>query len=590
MKQIRISPQLALPLDVAGEAIAILAKRGAGKTNTATVLVEEIHGAGVQVVILDPVGAWWGLRSSADGKKAGLGIPIFGGQHADVPLEPTAGVLMADTAVETAQSLLLDLSDFPSKASTARFVVDFAERLFRAKNREKSLLHLVLEEADTFAPQNARAEEARMAGAIEQIVRRGRGRGLGITMVTQRSAVLNKDVLSQADVLIAMRTTSPHDTDAIKKWVAAHGDDERGVIASLPGLETGEAWFWNPERGLLDRVKVRRRRTFDSSSSPKAGERRAEPERVASIDLEKLGAQIKATAEQAKANDPVALRQRIHALEQQTKRLDDMVKVLESLKEAAPPEPVVERVEVPALSEGQVGRLEGIVADLRDVAKAVEGAAGEVHRELSRIAATSVPAPASGREAPQRALVERPRPRRPEPIAPRPEPAVGSDGFSPSGPQQRILNALAALEAIGIADANKTQLALFAEASPRSSSYTNNLGTLRTSGLIAYPGPQRVALTAAGRACADASAAPTSTAELHDFVYGLVGGAKGRLLEVLIAESPRAVAKAELAERAGASATSSSFSNNLGSLRSLGLVDYPQPGYVAALPVLFLDA
>lgn len=29
--------------------------------------------------------------------------------------------------------------------------------------------------------------------------------------------------------------------------------------------------------------------------------------------------------------------------------------------------------------------------------------------------------------------------------------------------------------------------------------------------------------------------------------------------------------------------------NNLGSLRSLGLIDYPSPGAAAALPVLFLD-
>lgn len=41
----QISKELALPLDVAGEAIAILAKRGAGKTNTATVLVEELVAA-----------------------------------------------------------------------------------------------------------------------------------------------------------------------------------------------------------------------------------------------------------------------------------------------------------------------------------------------------------------------------------------------------------------------------------------------------------------------------------------------------------------------------------------------------------------
>ncbi len=161
---LRLSSSLALPLDVAGEAIAILAKRGAGKTNTATVLVEELVAAGVQTVIVDPVGAWWGIRSSARGDRgAGLPVPILGGQHGDVPLEQTAGALIADVVVDSGQSLLLDLSDFPSKGATARFVTDFAERLYRRKARAGSLLHLVLEEADEFAPQAARADTAARA-------------------------------------------------------------------------------------------------------------------------------------------------------------------------------------------------------------------------------------------------------------------------------------------------------------------------------------------------------------------------------------------------------------------------------------------
>jgi uncharacterized protein len=240
---LKLAPKLSLPVDVAGEAIAILAKRGAGKTNTATVLVEELVRAGVQTVVVDPVGAWWGIRSSADGKQKGLEVPILGGQHGDVPLEPTAGALIADVAVDTGESLLLDLSDFPSKAAIGRFVTDFSERLFRRKARTPSLLHLVLEEADIVAPQRVKGETARMAGAIEQLVRRGRSRGLGVTLITQRSAVLNKDVLTQADVLIVMRTTGPQDVNGDPRMdrrarrrrrrpgdrVAAVARDRRGV-------------------------------------------------------------------------------------------------------------------------------------------------------------------------------------------------------------------------------------------------------------------------------------------------------------------------------------------------------------------------
>jgi hypothetical protein len=595
---LKIAPNLKLPVDVAGEAIAILAKRGAGKTNTATVLVEELHAAGVQVVILDPVGAWWGIRSSKDGKSEGLPFARLGGVHGDVPLEQAAGALIADVAVDSGESLLIDLSDFPSKAAMARFVVDFGERLFRRKNRDKSLLHLVLEEADTFAPQSGKGDDARMRGAIEQIVRRGRSRGLGLTMITQRSAVLNKDVLSQADVLIAMRTTSPHDTAAIKLWVSAHGDDEHGVIASLPGLQDGEGWVWNPERGLLERVQFRLRTTFDSSETPKAGHTRAEPKKAAAIDLAKLGAEIEATAERAKEHDPRELRR-------QLKHERDVVTELRRQLEEQPPESqVVVEVPVPVLDAGLVERFEralgeakelgerikvagGGLRELADEARVALGRASETTRGRSHLATsdeTRAPTP------PARAPRLAPTPQREQRRLESAPPARAAGDLNVSQPQQRILDALAALEAIGLVDAHKTQLALFAQASPKSSSYSNNLGHLNNQlGLIRYPSPGRVALTAEGRAIADASGAPTSTSELHDFVYSLVGGAKARLLEQLVAAYPAALNKQQLADAAGASPTSSSFSNNLGQLRSLGLIDYPQPGLIVALPVLFLE-
>jgi uncharacterized protein len=592
---LRISDELSLPVEVAGEAIAMLAKRGAGKTNTATVLVEELDAQGVQVVVLDPVGAWWGLRSSADGKSAGISIAILGGQHGDVPLEPAAGALIADVVVDSGQSLVLDLSDFPSKAAVGRFVADFAERLFRRKARASSLLHLVLEEADLFAPQRVTGDAARMQGAIEQIVRRGRSRGIGMTMITQRSAVLSKDVLTQADVLVVMRTTGPHDQAAVKAWIDAHDDDQADVVDSLSSLQTGEAWIWNPERGVLKRVRIRRRRTFDSSGTPKAGERRADPKAAAAIDLTQLGAEIQATAERAKENDPAQLRKRTRELEEQLRRAM-----------AAGQEPrtvVTERiVEVPVFAEGELDRLRDLVAEMARlhgevgvVAENVWGAAQDVEKALERATSRKPETdPAPGLIPPASPAPAPETPRTTPPARPVPPGATPAEGVS--GPQQRILNALAHLEAIGLRDASRAQVALFAEASPTSSTFTNNLGALKNEKqiypwppLVTYPSGGRVALTAEGRALANAAAAPQTVEEMHRYVYQLVNGPQGRILQELIRAYPEPLPRDELAARAGASPTSSTFTNNLGTLRSLKLID-KQPGVVTALPILFLEA
>ena len=66
-RSLRISDDLSLPLEAVTETFAIFGKRGKGKTNAAVVLVEELFRAGLPVVVLDPIGVWYGLKASADG-------------------------------------------------------------------------------------------------------------------------------------------------------------------------------------------------------------------------------------------------------------------------------------------------------------------------------------------------------------------------------------------------------------------------------------------------------------------------------------------------------------------------------------------
>lgn len=140
-------------------------------------MVEEMVKSGLPVVVVDPIGVWWGLRSSADGAKPGLLVAIIGGEHGDVPVEPTAGHVVADVLVDSPSPVVLDLSEM-RKGEARRFVTDFLEQLYR-RNREP--LHVVLDEADEFAPQRPQRGSERLLGACEDLVRRGRARGLGVT-------------------------------------------------------------------------------------------------------------------------------------------------------------------------------------------------------------------------------------------------------------------------------------------------------------------------------------------------------------------------------------------------------------------------
>lgn len=82
---------------------------------------------------------------------------------------------------------------------------------------------------------------------------------------------------------------------------------------------------------------------------------------------------------------------------------------------------------------------------------------------------------------------------------------------------------------------------------------------------------------------------PSTTRELHDAIRAKLPPAKWKILEALIAVYPKALTKDALADQISVSPTSGGYFNNLGSLRSLGLVSYPRPSEVAAQPVLFLE-
>jgi DNA helicase HerA-like ATPase len=221
MTKLHLSPDLVLPLEAATRRLAILAMSGAGKSNVAVVMAEQMFAAGIPWVAIDPKGDWWGVRSSKDGKGPGLPIPIFGGLHGDVPLEPTSGKLIGEMIVEQRLTCVLDISEFEDRQKQWGFLIDLGETLLR-KNRQ--VLHLFLEEADEYLPQRTseKGNLPKCLGVWQRVVKRGRFRGIGSTQITQRNASLNKDTLYMAEALIALRASGKADRDAVKGWVEHH--------------------------------------------------------------------------------------------------------------------------------------------------------------------------------------------------------------------------------------------------------------------------------------------------------------------------------------------------------------------------------
>lgn len=315
-----IAEGLSLPLEAVTRRLAILGMSGAGKSNVAVVLAEQMFDAGIPWVAIDPKGDWWGIRSSVSGKGPGLPIPIFGGLHGDIPLEPTAGAYIGELIAEQRLTCLLDISEFAERQDMWRFLTDLGNALLR---RNRQALHLFLEEADEYIPQTAKegGNLSKCLGVWQRVVKRGRFRGIGSTQISQRNAAVNKDTLYMAEVLIAMRATGKGDRNAVAGWVEHHNAAAE-IVASLPTLADGEGWVSSPAwLRQTARVRFNRRRTFDSGSTPVLLAGKAPAATLADVDLAAISVRMAETIERAKENDPAELKHRLAAAKAELDRL-----------------------------------------------------------------------------------------------------------------------------------------------------------------------------------------------------------------------------------------------------------------------------
>ena len=258
--------------------IAILGRKGSGKTYTAKGLVERLIKRGRRVIVIDPMSIWWGLRLAADGTSAGLPVVVIGGKQADIPLPTNApeetGALVAKLLLDSDVSAVVDVADM-RRPTNLLFVAALLRELYESHQGEA--IWLVLEEADIWAPKSGRSSEDQVVFAeVEILARRGRSKGFRLISITQRPARIHNDVLSQFSTMAVLALPGLHDRRAVADWMEGVTDNAAAVFKSLPSLDVGEGWVWTPQTSRLARERFPVITTYDSSSTPRAGNARAE--------------------------------------------------------------------------------------------------------------------------------------------------------------------------------------------------------------------------------------------------------------------------------------------------------------------------
>ena len=309
------SKTIAIPDEALAQHIAVLGKTRSGKSSTIRGIVEGLLAKDKPVCIIDPKGDWWGLKSSADGKRPGFPVVIFGGEHADVPINAHAGAHIAELVATGNRSCIIDLGGWEI-ASRTRFFNEFASTLFRLARGTR---HVVIDEVHNFAPKGKLfdPDAGKMLHWCNRLASEGAGKGLLLIAASQRPQKVHNDFLNECETLIAMRLIHPMARAAIKDWIDGCPDAEKGkeVLQSLASMPRGTGWVWSPEIGFgPERVAFPLFSTYDSFK-PRTGDAPAKLKGWSAVDLDEVKAKLESVVKEATENDPKVLRRRIAELE-----------------------------------------------------------------------------------------------------------------------------------------------------------------------------------------------------------------------------------------------------------------------------------
>jgi hypothetical protein len=325
---LHISRDLQLTLeDLIGQCIAILGIRGSGKSNTAGVIFEELLQNNYPLSIVDLEGEYFGLKEKYEVLVVGTGDAV------EIEIDANCAAEIAQVSMERNVPVVLDLSGFLSEERT-ELLKAYLSSLWNLAGVMRKPYMIGIEEAHEFIPQGVKTELKEM---IARIALRGRKRGLGGIVVSQRSAKVDKDVLSQAGMLFLHRVVHEVDMRVYSELLPWRKGEVKEIIN---GLDTGDCIYLSGDQILP--IYVRERTTFHAGFTPTLGA-------VETPELKSVSASIIETIERARgAKGPTTaaekMENRIEQLERMLEKkdarigeLEDVARTLGYIKLEVPP-------------------------------------------------------------------------------------------------------------------------------------------------------------------------------------------------------------------------------------------------------------
>jgi len=574
----------------------VQANSGGGKSWLARRLAEQLFGK-VPVWIIDPEGEFNTLRE--DGKFDFFLV----GKGGDTPADPRTAELVAHKLLELGASAVFDLYDLKPQ-TRHHWVRVFLEALVNAPKSLWRPLILMLDEAHVYAPEKGQGESEAF-GAVQDVVTRGRKRGICPILYTQRLAKLSKNVSAELLNRLVGMTFEGVDVDRAAEVLSVPKSEREGFKVEIKSLEPGQFYGLGPAIAK-DRTLIMVGPVVTSHREVGSKKFSAEPP-PPSEKIKALLPKLKDLPQEAeaKAKTEAELRGEIRSLKAQ---LASRPKDPTPLPAPAPvPKPV--RVEIPVIPPAQLVRLEKAMANavtaagkcdsiavmLRGFSDLVTENVKKIEQRARRPEPVLTPIPAHGAKV-------KPMPTPAEsvsqlqtsallarvPFWPVPFLPSADRDTTVSRPQLRILQALAMFEALGFSEVPRTWIAPLADTTWKSSGFEKNVSTLKTGGYVDVGSPGNLRILSPGRGEVGDQPAPTHELLLQKCAAA-ISTPQAAILNNLVQVYPQDLDREEIAARSGTTVTSSGFEKNMSTLKTAGMIEISGKGRARAAAWLFAE-
>ncbi len=193
--------------------------------------------------------------------------------------------------VQAGKTNILDISIYPSTATfNVRALIIglisrklFTQRMLARKKeeiesiqqgidhypekREMPLIWMFIDEAHEFLPQN---EKTPATNALLQLLREGRQPGISLVLATQQPGVINRDVMTQSDIVLSHKLTNKKDIEALNEIMQTYlSESIKKSMNNLPDLK-GSALILDDNSERLYPIRIKPRFTWHGGEAPTA--------------------------------------------------------------------------------------------------------------------------------------------------------------------------------------------------------------------------------------------------------------------------------------------------------------------------------